>query len=258
MIPHQSKLNNFPPVFVVSVDCSEDRRKYLNEQLEQYEINNIYYRLFSLWDKDKYVVTGRNLEDLHIGSYGPATSHILINEYWTKNTSYDYVVIMEDDVSFEFVNMWNFTWEDFFDDLPEDWGLVQLSTMRDNIDDIDIELRQRHNRDLGCQIYLIKRNYAEELVRRYRTKDGFDLSIPEADILYRENDFWEKCNLVPYVENIVYESIGKTYACCLFYEKLEFQTLSQGKTEKEEWRSACYHRFLDLWKKYAGNYKKRV
>jgi len=249
MIELQYKLAKFPPVFVVSVESSVDRRKYINQEFAKYRVDNVYYSMFDLWEEDRYVVTGRNLSQLHIGSYGPVTSHLLTNKYWTENTDYEYVIIAEDDLSFEFVKYWNFTWQDFFDNLPNDWGLVQLSSMRENPEEIDINFRQRHNSDLGCQIYLIKRDYAERLVSRYCTKDGFNLEIPICDILYRENEVWEKCNLIPIVENTIYESIGQTYCMPLFYEKLDFDTLSIGNDTKESWRYSCYEHLLSKWKK---------
>jgi hypothetical protein len=245
----QYKLANFPPVFVVSVKNSVDRRKYINEEFVKYGINNVYYSIFDLWEEDKYIVTGKNLSQLHIGSYGPVTSHLLTNKYWIQNTDYEYVVIVEDDLSFEFVQYWNFTWSNFFNNLPENWGLVQLSTMREIPEEAKIEFRERHNCDLGCQAYLIKRNYANELISRYITKDGFNLDIPICDVLYKENEIWKNCNLIPIVENIIYESVGKTYCFPLFYEYLKFDTLSIGNDQKESWRKTCYDRFLKIWKK---------
>jgi len=250
MTDHQFKLRNFPPVFVVSVKSARDRRQYLQNQLEYYRLKNYYYAIYDLWQEGKYSVTGKNLKDLHIGSYGPVTSHILTNKYWTENTNYDYVVVMEDDLSFEFVKHWKFTWSDFIDNVPDDWELIQLSIMREEPEELELRLRERHNRDLGCQIYLIKRNYAEEIVRRYCTSSGgFNLSIPDSDILFKKDDVWHNCSLVPYVENIIYETIGKTYSVPLFYEKLDFQTLAEGRDAKETWRSQCFNYLINLWEK---------
>lgn len=245
----QYKLSNFPPVFVVSVKSSVDRREYVNKEFVKYGIDNVYYSMFDLWEEDRYEVTGRNLSQLHIGSYGPVTSHLLINKYWTQNTDYEYVIIAEDDLSFDFVKYWNFTWKDFFSDLPKDWDLVQLSTMREHPKEIGINLRERHNADLGCQIYLVKRDYAENLVSKYFTKNGFHLEVPICNILYKENEIWENCNLIPIVENIIYEATGKTYCVPLFYEKLDFATLSIGNNTKETWRFACYNELLSKWQK---------
>ena len=250
MTEHQFKLKNFPPVFVVSVKSSADRRQYLQNKLEYYEIKNYYYAIHDLWEEGKYCVTGKNLEDLHIGSYGPVTSHILTNKYWIENTNYDYVIVMEDDLSFDFVKHWKFTWSDFMDNVPEDWELIQLGIMTEEPAELELRLRERHNRDLGCQIYLIKRNYAEEIVRRYFTSSGgFNLSIPDSDILFKKDDIWHNCSLVPYVENIIYETIGKTYSVPLFYEKLDFETLAEGRDAKETWRSQCFDYLIDLWEK---------
>jgi GR25 family glycosyltransferase involved in LPS biosynthesis len=256
MIKHQFKLKNFPPVFVVSVKSSTDRRKYLKKELDKYHINNVYYGIFDIWSdcKDQYLVTGNNLQDLHIGSYGPVTSHILINKYWIENTSHEYVIVMEDDTCFDFVKYWDFTWSDFYQKLPEDWELVQLSIMREFPDDLKLELRSRYNKDLGCQIYLIKRDYAERVVSRYHRDYGFDLSIPPTDLTFDHNgeiEVWHDCQLVPYVENIMYESIGRAYSCPLFFEKVDIPTLAEGKTEKEYWRQLCYDRLLDMWKNHS-------
>jgi len=245
----QYKLSNFPPVFVVSVQSSVDRRRYVNQEFVKHGIDNVYYSIFDLWEEDKYIVSGRNLSQLHIGSYGPVTSHLLTNKYWTQNTDYEYVIVAEDDISFDFVKYWNFTWRDFLNALPEDWELVQLSTMREFPEEIGINFRERHNADLGCQIYLVKRNYAENVVSRYCTENGFHLEIPICDVLYKENEIWKQCDLIPIVENIIYEAIGKTYCMPLFYEKLKFDTLSIGNNTKESWRDSCYQHLLSKWQK---------
>lgn len=242
------KLKNFPPIFVVSVKQSTDRRSTIYRDFQKYGLEkNVYWGIFDLWDPSKYNVTGSNLEDLHIGSYGPATSHILINKIWTENTNYDEAIIIEDDCLFDFVKYWNFTWGDFYKALPKDWGLVQLAYMRENPDELKFEFKKRYAFDFGCQIYLVKRHYAEEIVRRYWREDGFDLNIPPAKLTINDDETWENCNIIPIVENIVYESIGNTYNFPLFYEKVETPTLSIGKTEKEDWRNLCLDKFTNFW-----------
>jgi len=248
MIRPKYKLQNFPPVFVVSVVDSVDRRQYIQKEFEKYCIKNIYYCLFDLWQQNKFKVTGKNLNQLHIGSYGPVTSHLLTNKFWLDNTDHDYVIVVEDDLSFDFVKYWNFTWSDFFNNLPKDWELVQLSTMREIPEEAKIEFRPRHNCDFGCQAYLIKRSYANRLASRYITEDGFNLEIPICNVLYKENEIWENCNLIPIVENIIYESVGKTYCYPLFYEHIDFATLSIGNDKKESWRKTCYDNLINNWK----------
>ena len=49
-----------------------------------------------------------------------------IKEFY-ENTDDPYAVIFEDDVVFETVKYWNFTWKDFVSKLPHDWDCIQMS-----------------------------------------------------------------------------------------------------------------------------------
>lgn len=238
MTEHQKKLNGFPPIFVVSLNESEQRRLNLFVQFQKYKVTDYHFFIVERYHEYGWNFYGRLFDSVLPCSLGPTTSHILINEYWTKNTHHEYVLILEDDVDLDIVELWNFKWKDFVNSLPKDWECVQLSVMTENPDNIQFTIKERYNREYGCQAYLIKRQYAEELARRYRRKDGFFLDMPGADIKYGPDDI-QFLYLYPLVENIVYNTIGKVYSIPLFFEHLEDSETTMTGLEKESYREKC-------------------
>ena len=99
---------------------------------------------------------------------------------------------------------WNFTFQEFIDNLPEDWECVQLTSVRPN--SLNIKLRERLDDDWNAAAYLIKRNYAKKIIDNYYINDNkFNLQI-------------NNTNLIPIVENILFSNIGKVYNFPIFVE----------------------------------------
>lgn len=219
--------------------------------------------LFKSFDEYNYTLNGKYLHILHNNSKGPVTSHLKINEYWINNTDYDYVIICEDDLSLETVKYWSFSWEEFFQNLPNDWECVQLCVLRDQQLDMGIKFRNRTLIDFGCQAYLIKRNYAEKMVSRYISKNIFNLDIPPIYInnineyinsTIQNNIEYQYYELYPIVENIIYASLGKTYVCPLFVEDIFNVNSTFGDfVNMNDCHQNSYEYVLNCWKKYGQN-----
>jgi len=219
MTQHTFKLKNLPPIYVVSLEESFDRRINLIHQLQHYHIHNYYFCLYKRFAEYDWNITGMHVDRISHNSYGPTTSHILTNKYWTENTDYEYALIIEDDIDLSTIDLWNFKWDDLFKSLPEDWDCVQLAVMRENPDDLEFRIKQRYMKDFGCQIYLVKRHYAERMAQLYYRPDGFNFEIPTCIVhITEEEKDW--IDLYPIAENLVFEGIGKTYSIPLFSEDL--------------------------------------
>jgi len=219
MIQRTSKLKNLPPIYIVSLEESTDRRINLIKQLKRHNIKDYYFCMYKRFAEYDWKITGLHVDHVSVGDRGPVTSHILTNKYWTESTEHDYVLVAEDDVDLSTIELWNFEWNDFFNSLPEDWGCIQLSVMRENPEDLDFRVKQRLMGDLGCQIYLIKRHYAERMAQLYYRPDGFNFEIPTCIVhITEEEKDW--IDLYPIAENLVFEGIGKTYSIPLFSEDL--------------------------------------
>ncbi len=243
-----SKFKNFPPIYCVSVEQSEQRRSNLYRQLKNLNLHNsIYYYINPKFKDCNYILNGNHIDKIHDNSKGPTTSHIKVNNFWIKNTIHDHVIILEDDVLLETAQFWNFSWQDFIDHLPKDWECVQLSILRENIQDIEFKFRVRYNHDFGCQAYLIKRNYAEKMVNRYLVNDNtFNLTMPPSIITFGHNEY-DIVELFPLVEHIVFETLGKVYSVPLFLEDMA-NTSTSLDTNNEDFRIKGYNYMYSWWK----------
>lgn len=253
MIDLRNKLNGLPPIFCISTEHSMQRRTNLYRQLKNNNLhNNIHFNIFPKFSDCQYILNGRHVNVLHECSKGPVTSHIKTNAYWTRYTNHPYVLILEDDTLLEIAQYWGFTWQEFFNNLPKDWECVQLCILREFNKDIEFRLKDRYNHDLGCQAYLIKRNYAEKMVDRYLIDDNtFNLDMPITEIKFDANssDF---VDLFPIVEHIVFETLGKTYSCPLFLEDME-RTKTSLDINSEDFRIKCYNHIYNWWQTNGPN-----
>lgn len=260
--------NNFPEgnnplsdltlVSYINLVESEDRRRAMDSSLRKYNIPN--KRIFSSHRfgsekchyKDK--VFGKYIDSLNDGTKGCCASHLeaIKNWYEEKYHSYydgyvsrEYGFFCEDDLDFSTVDYWNFTWKEFIENLPDDWGCIQLTTIRDNIG--DIHLRERYWDDWSVTAYIMKRSYAKEIIDRYIVGDEYHLDIIDSDAM-------------PLIENILFSGIGKVYTIPLFVENVEFASTFEGRDDdvKNGQKNNHYstHKYVLDWWKNIGKFKK--
>jgi glycosyl transferase family 25 len=145
-------INNIP-IYWINLNRSEDRRKYFEKQLENYNINN-HKRIEGVdglcLDFDDY--KNNIKENLSKSELGCTLSHIkAIKEAFGNNE--EYVLIMEDDCNFEYLKFQKKSIRDLIDFMNEkfkDWDILQLATCN----------RQDHNIRLS--------NEKEYICRKFR------------------------------------------------------------------------------------------
>lgn len=202
-----TKLKNFPPVYYVSLEESIDRQKNLAKQFAEYNIQNYTPMVFKRFAECNDVIHGRYVHTLNSSNKGASTSHLKSIKKWLTETDEPYAVFFEDDVSFETVKYWNFTWEEFMNELPPDWEGVQLMWVRPHM--VKIEFREKYPDDWSATAFLLKRSYGQKLLDRFMMSD---------------NEFnYEMGELQPIVENVIFTS-GKVYSVPLFVEETDLPT----------------------------------
>ena len=229
----------------VGIEESVERRENLVKQFSSYGIDNLIPHIFKRYHEYHHELTGEFVCDLHENSKGPVTSHVKSIKNWYDSTNEDYAFFCEDDLSLDPVYYWDFTWKEFFDNLPCDWECVQLTWIRPN--NINIELRERMWDDWGAAAYIIKREYAKKIIDKYYI-DGnkFNLEI-------------KGTSLVPIVENILFSGIGKVYNIPIFVEDVEnVKSTYFGKDPTEVNGQGEYHwdshYWIMNWWKNKGQY----
>lgn len=238
MISLTHKTKGFPPIFVVSIEESGDRRKNLYRQFNKFGLTDYYFCIYKRFAEYDWNITGNHVDRILANSFGPTTSHILTNKFWTENTDHDYVLVIEDDIDLSTINLWNFTWSNLFKSLPEDWTCVQLCQIREQPWTMSFHVRRKQHHDLGAQAYLINRSHAEKMVENYYREDGFDLTIPTCYIRHNDNSE-EWVDLFPIVENVVFEGLGTTYNLPLFAEDLDGTATTNTDGIIEDSRYPC-------------------
>lgn len=214
-------LENFPPVHFISVDYCEERREKLYDNFSKYGITNITGHIFKKYDDSKHYIKSQYLDRLSIGSRGPVTSHLKAIKEWYETTNESYAFFCEDDLSFETLKFWNFTWNDFYTHLPKNWQIVQLCWLRPvgRFFDFKIGLRNRCWCDSSGCAYLIKREFAKKLIENYIPNEVFylDLQGSEDDISIRPD--WA---IIPIIETIIFSPFTQVYGIPLFVEDQDF------------------------------------
>jgi len=249
--PDKSKLNNLPPVHYISVDYCTERREKLHQKFSEVGVDRITPHIFYKYDDTQHEIISEYVDRLTIGSRGPVTSHLKAIKEWYDNTDEEVAFFCEDDLSMDLVQYWNFTWDDFYNNLPDDWEIVQLAWLREEeFDRFKIGFRNRCWCDWSGCAYLIKREFAKKLIDTYYYDGKFHLDVQGADIYLRED--WAK---VPVIETIIFSPLGKVYGAPLFTEDLSFMpsyldpNTEEGKKQPvNSYHHQSYQDNLDWWR----------
>lgn len=161
------KLDKFPEILWINLEESIDRRKYMEKLLRNHdlagvripairgELNNEIYRNICIPNKN-YLATENAC----------TCSHLSALKYFVEKMESEYIVIFEDDVSFEFLEFIPFSWCELMSYLPKNFNVVQLATSAENA---NIELCEINadSKSYGTIAYLIKKSAAVELLQQY-------------------------------------------------------------------------------------------
>ena len=206
----KEKLKNFPSVNFINTFDLKDRREYLFNAFKECGLTNITPHIFKRYEEgDCKIVFPPNHQHNFPNSYfGAFTSHLKAIKKWYETTNEEYAFFCEDDISFETVEYWNFTWEEFFNSLPSNWNCVQLGLTRytDTMFlyfDSGVKLRARCWCDWGAFAYLISRNHAKRLLDHYYDGDTFVFEYKGSDRQLRIDQDCPTAN-DPGIETILY------------------------------------------------------
>lgn len=228
------KLQNFPPVHFISIPEAANRRQDLYEMFAQNKITKVTPYIYDKYRDEDHKIGGATADLAPPNTRGPVTSHLKAIKEWYWNTSEPYAVFFEDDVSFEAVKYWNFTFEEFVDALPETWEIVQLALIiADNgITHTDYlnralatnKIRPRDWCDWSCAAYLLSRGHARKIIDNYYPDDTILLEYKGYDAPHRTLRWQKK----PTSETMVYsyfrQNVDTVFAFPLFTENLAYES----------------------------------
>jgi len=200
------KLKNFGPIYYLNLDGQPERREYMENQFKYWEIEN-YERISAYDGRDddlSDIIKGRYPEMLTSGEVGCITSHLKAIKHWYETSDSSYAIIMEDDCSLDLVRYWNFTWDDFYANIPYDWDVVQLAIICTG--DIHIRIHKRFVNEFSTACYIINRHHAEKLLRLHVRGDKYKL----------DNGVRPR----PVADDLIYNS-GNTYSVPMLLYKID-------------------------------------
>ena len=200
------KLQGIGPIYYVNLDGQPERKQYMEDQFEYWEIKN--YERISAYDGREddlsHIVKGRYPEHMTAGEIGCVTSHLKAIKHWYETSDSPYAIMMEDDVSLDLVRFWNFSWRDFYCRIPYDWDVVQIAIICTG--DVHVKIHKRFVNEFSTACYIINRHHAEKLIRLHCRGDKYKL----------DNGVRPR----PVADDLIYNS-GNTYALPLLLYKIE-------------------------------------
>lgn len=171
-----NKLEGFGPVYVINMEKSIDRKAYIKEHFKKYGIEKYTFVKAidgSTEDLSKLIINHDSLP-VTKGEAACSISHLKAIEQWLSESDSDYAIFVEDDSSFETVDFWGFTWKDFLESINYDYDILQLAII--NNFTINPRLHLREHLDWSAAVYLIKRPYAEKLLKRHKVENQYVIS----------------------------------------------------------------------------------
>jgi GR25 family glycosyltransferase involved in LPS biosynthesis len=183
-----NKLDGFGPIYVINMERSADRKTYIENHFKKYGVSEYTFVNGIDGSKEDLNELINNLDQITVSKneISCGMSHLKAIKHWLETSDSDYAIIMEDDVSLETVDFWTFTWNDFFSAVTKKYDILQLAITNNFI--INNRLHLREHLDWCAAVYLIKRPFAEKLVKKYVVDGKYTfspnrfLSVPEGVI----------------------------------------------------------------------------
>jgi len=247
-----NKFKNFPPVYYISLEDSYERQKSMNLQLNLLGIIN--KTMIAAYDgrnvdyKDNELVEGLHFNHMDSGQIAVVMTHLKAIKDWYYNTNTDCAVFLEDDVTFETSQYWNFTWDDVMTSFPKNWKVIQLALIKeDSLKETDMKFHSRNWWNWSAGAYLITREYAKVLIDNFCDEDRYKLKINK------------DLRLIPLVENVIYIAAGTdAYTLPLFTEDTShlstfYQYFIEDKHKGGQIQSSQF--ILEWWKENGKTFK---
>ena len=203
------KLANFPTVYYINLDDHVDRRKYMEDQFDYWEIEN-YTRISANDGRGGNdlgeILKGKYPKSMTGGEVGCVTSHLKVLKHWLENSdeSDDLLVVMEDDCDISTAAHWGFTWRQLLANAPYHFDVLQLAVI--NPAEVHVKMHLRFVNDFSTACYAIRRHHAKKLVKLHCRGDKYKL---DQDIKPRA-----------VADDLIYNA-GLTFAMPLFLYKIE-------------------------------------
>ena len=255
---NENKLKNIPSINCISLEESVDRRNHFVEQFKNYGVEDkISFHISERFGEVKETLEfEEGYDDKSCdGNKSIFVAHLKNIKNWYDNTTEEYALFCEDDLSLQPVKYWNFTWKDLMEHLPSDWECVQLTYTGETFHENLIRLQKRRWYFWGIQAFLVKREYAKKLLDTYYHHDRIVMKIQDPEpYYYKGYDFFPDFHRYPYAESLLLRGIGNVYALPILAEDVNFPATfflnnpDFYKDQQKPGHSESYRIALNWWK----------
>ncbi len=232
--------DNIDIIYWINLDRAVERRKNMDKVLIEFPVKN--HRIQAIDGKElskdellSYFNVDIKKAKYTKYEYACSLSHLNTIKIFSE-TNYEYALILEDDVTLEFVKYWDKKISDIIKEAPSDWEIILLNYM------YFFQLNNtfqfvRNNNIWSTQAYIIKNKTAKDIIKKYYINNKFNImefKNHSADhILY--NMCKSYCYKYPYFtySNMNFSSIHPFHYIIHFITKKNVITAWTNKYEKE-------------------------
>lgn len=205
----KKKLKDIGHILWINLDTEVDRQNHMNQLFDFYNISNT--RISAVDARGNNDVTdllvGKFPELLTPQELGCTMSHLKAIKHFYYETDLNHIIICEDDITFEAVPYWPFTWSGFMSYAPYDWDVLQCAIT--STKNLRANLHPRLINDFCAAFYVITRHHAEKIIKLHCRGEKYRLD--------------QKIKPRATSEEIIYNT-GRTYSIPLFTYRYDFDS----------------------------------
>ena len=169
----KNALKDFGPIYVINLKSREDRLTHIKKEFNKHNVKD--YTIIEAIDGStedlSLIVDSVDSIPLSKNEIACSISHLKSIKHWLDTSKSEYAIIVEDDLTFETVDNWQWNWKEFLSKIDTYYDMLQLSII--NTYKVNTSLHYREIRDSSAACYVIKRSWAEKLVSKHIINDKF-------------------------------------------------------------------------------------
>lgn len=169
----KNALKDFGPMYVINLKSKEDRLAHIKKEFNKYNVKE--YTIIEAVDGSKEDLSPLvdNIDSISLSKNEIACSisHLKTIKHWLNTSNSEYAIILEDDITFETVENWPWSWNEFLSKIEPHYDILQLCIT--HTERINTSLHYREIRDRSAACYLIKRDWAEKIIGKHIVDDKF-------------------------------------------------------------------------------------
>ena len=253
----KNKFKGIPHIYYLNLDCRIDRREHTESSFKHWGIENYTrvsasnYMLENFHDWKHLIFDYKRLDTrLLVLRTAQQVSIFKILEHWLETTNDPYMIYMEDDVNFEYLEYMHFDWEYLMNNIPHDWDSILLGFENHALIPCFLHpLINYHNTGPS----LLNRHYVKKLLRLHTIDGKYNFFNKISNLYWKGVMGHPEFVITDYFLN----HCGKSYAIPLMPQRCDMGAhgMNTNKTlYKNDSQIFANKAYTLWWKKFRDNY----